>query len=405
MSRSANCSPDTSTKRRRRGRDVCHTRPVFRITDSPDARDYAGAMQTQAAGSYTAGARTHGKRSGRAGAARAAIATPPLLRSARAAKAPRGIDLTGARLAHYRVSELIGEGGSGRVYRALDTRFARCVAIKAKKIGAPKTGPYRFRLEAEALSRVNDSRIVRFYELLTYSRSEFIVMEFVPGATLADLLKTGPLSTDEVLRLGSQMLRGLAAAHAARVLHRDIKPGNVKITSSGQLKILDFGLAKFLPDAGERVSDETGFHLFGTAPYTAPERWLGDPVDQRADIFSAGAVLYEMATGRRAFPQADLPHLVETILFEERPTASSVHPLVPEALARVIARMLERDPCQRHPCASAVADELDGLGRIHGRRAWLDDDTSVVSADRREWRPTVGGSIGEVPSAVSELAV
>ena len=169
-------------------------------------------------------------------------------------------------------------------------------------------------------------------------------MEFVPGATLADLLKTGPLSTHEVLRLGSQMLRGLAAAHAARVLHCDIKPGNVKVTSSGQLKILDFGLAEFLAGAGEGMAEEAGFHLFGTAPYTAPERWLGDPVDQRADIFSAGAVLYEIATGRRAFPQADLPHLVDTILFGERPTASSVHPLVPEALSCVIARMLRETP-------------------------------------------------------------
>ena len=361
-------------------------------------------MQTQAAGSYTAGARALGKRAGRPKAARAATATQPLLRSTRATKVPRGFDLTGTRLSHYRVIELIGEGGSGRVYRALDNRFARCVAIKAKKIGAPKTGPCRLRLEAEALSRVNDRRIARFYELLTYSRSEFIVMEFVPGATLADLLKTGPLPTDEVLRLGSQMLRGLAAAHAARVLHRDIKPGNVKVTSSGQLKILDFGLAKFLPDAGEMVSDLTGFHLFGTAPYTAPERWLGDPVDQRADIFSAGAVLYEMATGRRAFPQNDLPHLVETILFEERPTASSVHPLVPEALSHVIARMLERDPGQRQPCASAVADELDALGRTHGRRDWLDDDAGVVS-DRPEWHPALEAAIGETPFGASELAV
>jgi len=303
--------------------------------------------------------------------------------------------------------ELIGEGGSGRVYRALDTHFERCVAIKAKKIGAPKTGPCSLRLEAEALSRVNDCRVARFYELLTYSRSDFIVMEFVPGATLADLLKAGPLPTDEVLRLGSQMLRGLAAAHAARVLHCDIKPGNVKVTSSGQLKILDFGLATFLgrAESAEDVSEETGFHLYGTAPYTAPERWLGDPVDQRADLFSAGAVLYEIATGRRAFPQADFPHLVEAILFEERPPASSVHPLVPEALSRVIAKMIEKDPSHRHPSANAVADELDALERIYRRRAGLDGHTGVVSDDSAQWRQVVPVKIGRTPLAVSELAV
>jgi serine/threonine-protein kinase len=201
------------------------------------------------------------------------------------------------------------------------------------------------------------------------------------------------------------MLRGLAATHAAGVLHRDVKPGNLKVTPSGELKILDFGLAKFFHDEGATVSDLTGFHLFGTAAYTAPERWLGDLVDQRADIFSAGAVLYEMATGQRVFPQADLAHLVESILFEERPTAATVRPCVPLALSRVIARMLESDPCERHPCASVVADELDALGRVHHRRAWLNHDAGVVSADRQEWRASLEGASGNESLAVSQLAV
>ena len=314
------------------------------------------------------------------------------------------VDLTGARLSHYRVIELIGEGGSGRVYRALDTHIARCVAVKTTK-GASNAGPYPLRREAHTLSRVNDSRIARLYEFLMSGRREFIVMEFVPGATLSELLKTGPLPVSEVIRLGSQMLRGLAAVHAAGILHRDVKPGNLKVTSSGELKILDFGLAKFLYAEGETVSDMTGFQLFGTAAYTAPERWLGDPVDQRADIFSAGAVLYEMATGRRVFPQADLPHLVESILFEERPTASSVRPCVPVALSRVIARMLESDPCQRHPCASVVADELDALGRVHNRGAWLNHDIGVVSADRQAWHGSLEGAGGKESLAGSQLAV
>jgi serine/threonine protein kinase len=377
---------------------------VFQITDRPNARAYARAMQTQAAGSSTAGARGYGKESRRRRAAPASIARRSPLRSTRAAKFPEGVDLTGARLSHYRVIELIGEGGSGRVYRALDTHVARYVAIKVAK-DSSNAFPCRLRLEAQALSRVNDSRIARFYEFLICGRREFIVMEFVPGATLADLLKAGPLPVGEVIRLGSHMLRGLTAAHAARVLHCDIKPGNLKVTSSGELKILDFGLAKFLPDGDKPVSDVTGFHLFGTPPYTAPERWLGEAVDQRADIFSAGAVLYEMATGRRAFPQADLPHLVATILFEERPTASTVHPSVPEALSRVIARMLERDPGQRHPCASVAVDELDALDRIYKRRALPNHDPGVVSADRQRWGASLEGASGKESLGVSEFAV
>jgi serine/threonine-protein kinase len=316
-------------------------------------------------------------------------------------KVASDIDLTGTSFSHYRVIELIGEGGSGRVYRALDTRNARCVAIKTNKLGAAQGG---VRLEAEALSRIDDARVTRCYELLTHSGRECVVMEFVPGATLGDMLKAGPLPTCEVLRLGSQMLRGLSAVHAARVIHRDIKPGNLKVTSSGELKILDFGLAQFLSD-GEAVPDMTAFQLFGTAPYTAPERWLGETVDQRTDIFSAGAVLYEMATGRLAFPEGDLPRLVETILFEERPTASSVHPLVPEALSKVIARMLEIDPAQRQPCASALANELDALGRLYGHRAWLDRDIDIASVDRRAQHPMVESAMREVTISVSELAV
>lgn len=352
-------------------------------------------MQTQTAGSHTEGVREHRTGSGREGTVRSKIARRSPLRRTPAAKVHRNVDLTGARLSHYRVVELIGEGGAGCVYRAVDTQRARSVAIKVAK-GSASASPYRLRQEAQALSRLNDPRIAHLYELLTHGRREFIVMEFVPGVTLAELLKAGPLPVDEVIWLGTQLLRGLAAAHAARVLHRDIKPGNIKVTSSGELKILDFGLAKLLPGAGETVSDVTGFHLFGTAPYTAPERWLGDPVDQRADVFSAGAVLYEMATGRRAFPQSDLPHLVETILFEKRPNASSVHPGVPEALSRIIARMLERDPCRRHPCADLVAAELDALARAHKRRAWLDHDAGVVSADCHAWLLTPEGAIDNV---------
>ncbi len=274
------------------------------------------------------------------------------------------INLAGTLLSHYQVVDLIGAGGSGRVYRARDTRVPRCVAIKTLKSSAsPARG---LRTEAAALSRLAHPQIAHFYELLTHCGQDFIVMEFVPGATLDDVMKTGPLPTAEVIRLGTQMMQGLAAAHTAGVLHRDIKPGNLKITSAGDLKILDFGLATLTSDSvsASTLTDTGIFEIVGTAPYMAPERLRGEPSDQRADIFGAGAVLYEMATGQRAFSQQSLPHLITAILLESPPSPTSVHPLVPRALSRVIRKMLEKEPRKRYPNATAVVEELEALRRI-----------------------------------------
>jgi serine/threonine protein kinase len=280
---------------------------------------------------------------------------------------PRDFVVPGARLSHYEVVDLIGAGGSGRVYRARDTSAPRCVAIKTlKSFPAPACGCLALRSEAAALSRLAHPQIAQFYELFTDRGRDFIVMEFVPGATLDDVMKTGPLPTTEVLRLGIQMMRGLAAAHRAHVLHRDIKPGNLKITSSGELKILDFGLARFM--AGEEIdntsTDNDALAIVGTVPYMSPERLRGEAADQRADIFGAGAVLYEMATGRRAFGQRSLPHLLTAILFDAPLPATSIHPLVPEALSRVISKMLAKKASDRYATASLVVDELEALADV-----------------------------------------
>jgi serine/threonine protein kinase len=204
--------------------------------------------------------------------------------------------------------------------------------------------------------------IAQFYELFTHREQDFIVMEFVPGATLHDVLKTGPLPTEEVLRLGMQMMQAVAAAHTARVIHRDVKPGNMKITSSGALKVLDFGLARFKTEAvsASASTDTAVFEIVGTA-YTSPERLRGEPADQRADIFGAGAVLFEMATGRRAFDQHSLPHLLTAILLDPPPSPTRIYPLAPESLSRIITKMLEKEPGDRYTSASHVVEDLQRL--------------------------------------------
>ena len=270
-------------------------------------------------------------------------------------------------MSHYQVVGLIGTGGSGNVYRARDMRISRCVAIKTLKSGCTTARNLQgLRMEATALARLAHPQIARFHELITDAGRDFIVMEFVPGATLRDVMKTGPLPTAEVIRLGLQMMKGLAAAHAAGVVHRDIKPGNLKITSSGELKILDFGLAKLRPDSASvsTATDSSVFEIVGTAPYMAPERLRGERADERADIFSAGAVLYEMATGQRAFVQRSLPQLIAAILLDPPPSPRAVHPFVPELLSRIITRMLEKELADRYSSACVVIDELQALARM-----------------------------------------
>ena len=193
---------------------------------------------------------------------------------------------------------------------------------------------------------------------------DYLVMEYVPGLTLDVLLRRGPLEWTEVARLGSQLARGLAAAHAAGVVHRDIKPGNVRITPEGQLKILDFGIAAFAtnaPDATTPSTVDPAPGLTGTIQYMAPERLRGDSPDPRADIFSAGAVLYEMACGRAPFDDVQPGRLTEAILNGDVPLPSQVYPEVHPALERIIVHALEPQPERRFACAAELACALEAL--------------------------------------------
>ena len=273
-------------------------------------------------------------------------------------------DLTGRTVDHYAIVALIAAGGQGRVYRGRDNKLHRDVAIKVLRTGRDQPARRGLIEEARTLSLLNHPHVAGIYDFVTQGRREFIVMEFVPGATLRDILAGGPLPACEVVRLGAQVARGLAAAHAANVVHRDIKPSNLKITVSGELKILDFGVAKLLP-AGEVLDNSTRtpsqLSVGGTVPYMAPEQLRGDAADERSDIFSVGAVLYEMATAYPAFPQRNLAALVEAVQHQTPPPPTMVNPHVPVALERIITKAMEKNPAGRHQGAVELAEALEAL--------------------------------------------
>lgn len=273
-------------------------------------------------------------------------------------------DFTGRTVDHYVIAALIGGGAQGRVYRGRDELLHRDVAIKVLNSNCSIHANSRHDLlaEARALSSLNHPNVAGVYDFVTHDRRDFMVMEFIAGATLREVIASGPVSFSEVVRLGVQLARGLAAAHAAKIAHCDIKPANLKITSSGLLKIVDFGVATRLPsETLLEYAQTTSKNVVGTLPYMAPEVLQGNRPDERSDIFSVGAVLYEMATGRRAFPQSTLPQLVHAIEACNVIAPSTVNPTVPVGLDRVVRRALKKSPSARYQSATALAAALEEL--------------------------------------------
>lgn len=274
----------------------------------------------------------------------------------------------GSKLSHYRLAEKIGEGGMGAVYRASDEHLDRDVAVKVLLKGtlADDDARRRFRKEALALSKLNHPNIQTVHDFDTQQEIDFLVVELIPGQTLADRIADGALSEEEVLRLGVQIADGLAAAHEQGVVHRDLKPANLRQTPDGRVKILDFGLARLTEDKTEiteTLSLTKEGVVVGTVPYMAPEQLLGEPIDERTDIHALGAVLYEMATGVRAFRQEPAPRLTDAILNHPPAPPRSVHAAVSEPLEQIILRCLEKDPGRRYRSAQEVEDDLRRLQR------------------------------------------
>jgi len=207
---------------------------------------------------------------------------------------------------HYRIVEKIGAGGMGVVYRAHDEQLDRDVAIKVLPPGtlSDENARRRFRREAMALARLNHPHVGAVYDFGQQDGIDFLVMDLVTGISLDMKLMSGALPEREVIRLGIQLVEGLEAAHSQGIVHRDLKPGNLRLTADGRLKVLDFGLAQWsTPEdtAAATVTLTKAQEVSGTVPYMAPEQLRGQKADERSDLYSAGAVMYELVTGKRAF--------------------------------------------------------------------------------------------------------
>jgi TolB-like protein/predicted Ser/Thr protein kinase len=299
--------------------------------------------------------------------------------------------LIGLEFGHYRILERIGSGGMGVVYRGYDAHLEREVAIKVLNPGtiADEHSRKRFRNEAHALSKLNHPNIATVYDFETFEGRDFLVMEFIPGMTLKEKLAQGSFPEKDVTTLGMQLAEGLSAAHEHGVVHRDLKPGNLLLNGEGRLKILDFGLAKLRLATQDSPPSETlseTHAIAGTLPYMAPEQVLGGAVDARTDIHAAGIILYEMATGLRAFAAADRSDLICAIL-RSSPTPVSTHnPKLSAELARIIGKCLEREPENRYQSAKELAIDLH---RLHlGTLSDLHSTSMVThrqSAERVRW--------------------
>ena len=273
--------------------------------------------------------------------------------------------MVGQTISHYRVREKIGAGGMGVVYLAYDERLEREVALKVLPAGtlADDASRKRFRREALTLSRLNHPNVATIFDFDSERGSDFLVTEFIAGKTLDQKLSDGPLPPNEVVMLGIQLAQGLAAAHAEGVVHRDLKPANMRFTPDGRLKILDFGLAELVKletELSRTASMTASQQISGTLPYMAPEQLRGEPTDVRSDIWAAGAVLYEMVTGSRPFPESNGPLLIDAIL-NRSPQAPSALNTVPPGLESVILKALEKNPDKRYASAAELANDLGRL--------------------------------------------
>ena len=272
--------------------------------------------------------------------------------------------MIGTTLSHYRILEPLGAGGMGEVYRARDLHLDRDVAVKVILRGsiADPTARDRFRREAHVLSRLSHPGVATIFDFDSQDGVDFLVMEYVPGGTLQSRLQKGPLELDEVTRIGAEIGDALEDAHQRGFLHRDLKPGNIVLTSAGTPKILDFGLAGLL-DQPHTVTDLTRpGTFFGSLSYMAPEQLRGEADDSRTDVYAFGAILYEMATGRRPFEKSRPEALMFEILHEAPQPARSLRPDLPGEIDLLIDACLSKDAAHRPGSAGAVSQVLRRVG-------------------------------------------
>ena len=274
--------------------------------------------------------------------------------------------MVGETISHYRILVQIGAGGMGVVYKAYDEQLEREVALKVLSPGllADEAARKRFRKEALALARLNHPNIATIFEFGNDAGADFLVTEYIPGITLDMKLSAGPLDMEEVIRLGIQLATGLGEAHSQGLIHRDLKPANLRVAPDGRLKILDFGLARLIPQPSDNdltASLTQTQDAVGTLPYMAPEQLRGGVADGRTDLWAAGAVLHEMATGKRPFPESGAPLIINAILNSDPVSPSKTNQKIPPGLNHVILKALQKEPSRRYQSAFELRADLEHL--------------------------------------------
>ena len=318
----------------------------------------------------------------------------------------------GSRLGPYEVLSPIGAGGMGEVYRARDTRLERTVAVKVlpQHLSASAEVRQRFEREAKTISQLSHPHICALHDVGNQDGVEYLVMEYLEGETLADRVGRGPLPLEQTLRYGIEIADALDKAHRQGIVHRDLKPGNVMLTKSG-VKLLDFGLAKAvqapvqpsgmtaLPTVASSPLTQEGT-ILGTFQYMAPEQLEGREADVRTDIFAFGAVLYEMATGRKAFSGKSQASLISSIMSSEPPSIGMLAPMAPPALDRVVRTCLAKDPEDRWQSAHDLKSELAWIAQA-GSQAGV---AAPVAASRRKRDRVSWGVAGVLAGAIVAFA-
>jgi eukaryotic-like serine/threonine-protein kinase len=316
----------------------------------------------------------------------------------------------GTKLGSYEILDLLGAGGMGEVYRARDIRLDRTVAIKVlpAHLSSDPERRQRFEREAKTISSLNHPHICALYDIGKDAGTDYLILEYLEGESLAHRLEKGPLPAEQLLRISVEMADALAVAHRHGVTHRDLKPGNIMLTKSGA-KLLDFGLAKpaslapgsaetaMLIEAKPMTTEGT---IVGTFQYMAPEQLEGKDADPRSDIFAFGAVLYEMATGKRAFEGKTQASVIAAILEREPAPISTLQPMAPPALDRVVKKCLAKDPDDRWQSAQDLRDELKWVADA-GSQAGV--PAPVVARRRSRERMLLGAVAGLAVLLVAAL--